>query len=291
MFGGIEAGGTKFVLAVGTGPDDLHDVTSIPTEAPDTTLPRAVAYFEERDVEAVGIAAFGPVDLDRSSDTYGSITSTPKPGWRDTDVLGVVARDLDVPVGFDTDVNGAALGEQRWGAAQGLDTFVYVTVGTGVGAGGVTGGEPLHGLLHPEMGHLLVRRHPDDTFAGSCPFHGDCLEGLAAGPALQQRWGRPAAELDADLAAAVEMEAWYLAQLAVTATYVVSPQRIVWGGGVMNLAGLAERMRERTVELLAGYLEVPAITEHTDDYLVRPGLGDHAGVLGAIALAQDAVAP
>lgn len=287
MFGGIEAGGTKFVLAVGTGPDDL-ETTSLPTTTPDETLPATLDFFDGRDVEAIGIAAFGPVDLDASSPTYGSITSTPKPGWRDTDVAGLVGDRLDVPVGFDTDVNGAAVGEARWGAAQGLDTFVYVTVGTGVGAGGLAGGRPLHGLLHPEMGHLLVRRHPDDDYVGRCPFHGDCLEGLAAGPALEDRWGKRPEELGDDLDAAVEIEAWYLAQLALACTYVLSPQRIVWGGGVMHLAGLLDRLRVRTVELLAGYLEVPAITEATDRYLVRPGLGDRAGVLGAIALAQDA---
>ena len=184
MFAGIEAGGTKVVCAVGTGPDDLSAVMSIATTTPAETLERTIAHLQAQPPgDAIGIASFGPVDLHRDSPTYGSITSTPKPGWRDTDVVGAVRAAFDVPVGFDTDVNGAALAEGRWGAARGLDTFVYVTVGTGIGGGAVVSDRVVHGLLHPEMGHLMVRRHPDDRYAGACPYHGDCLEGLAAGPA------------------------------------------------------------------------------------------------------------
>ena len=289
MYAGVEAGGTKFVCAVGTGPDDLSDPVTIPTTTPAETLRRTIeALRDHGPLDAIGVAAFGPVDLRRGSPTYGFITSTPKPHWTDTDVVGPLRAAFDVPVGFDTDVNGAALGERRWGAAQGLDTFVYVTVGTGIGAGGMAAGAPLHGLLHPEMGHLLVRRHPDDDLAGTCPYHGDCLEGLASGPAIERRWGRPGRQLGDDLPAAVDLEASYLAQLAVSITYVLSPARIVLGGGVMHLPGLLDAVRERTLALLNGYLDVPAITAEVEHYLVAPGLGDRAGVLGAVALAERA---
>lgn len=288
MYAGIEAGGTKFVCATGTGPDDLREVTTFPTTTPHETLGRAVRFVEEHGpVDAIGVASFGPVDLGPGSATFGHVTSTPKPGWQDADVVGPLREAFGVPVGFDTDVNGAALGEGRWGAAQGLDTFVYVTVGTGIGGGAVVGGSMAHGLLHPEMGHLPVRRHPDDAFRGRCPYHGDCLEGMAAGPALEDRWGRPGKEL-ADEPLAITFEAHYLAQLAATVSYVLSPQRIILGGGVMHLPGLLAVTRSRTLELLNGYLASPRITEQVDEYLVLPGLGDRAGVLGALALAEQA---
>jgi len=291
MYAGIEAGGTKFICAVGTGPDDLRDVTAFPTTTPDETLTRTSEFVAAHapDLRAVGVASFGPVDLSTNSDTYGYITSTPKPLWGYTDVLGPLRHSTDVPIGFDTDVNGAALGEARWGAAADVDSCVYVTVGTGIGGGAMIGGQLVHGLLHPEMGHLPVRRHPDDDYAGGCPFHGDCLEGLAAGPAIAARWGTPGQELTgAPLRAAAKIEAEYLAQLAVAATLLLSPARLIFGGGVMHLDGLVDALRSRTVELLNAYLDVPEITEHTDRYIVRPKLGDHAGVLGAIALAADA---
>ncbi len=290
MYAGIEAGGTKWVCAVGTGPDDLTAETTFPTTTPQETLGRMADFLREHEarLDAVGIASFGPVDLDASSPTYGSITSTPKSGWNGADVVGAARDAVDMPIGFDTDVNGAALGEGRWGAAKGLDTFVYVTVGTGIGGGGVVRGELLHGLLHPEMGHLLVRHAEGDDFAGVCPYHGDCLEGMAAGPALKQRWGRPAEELEDDLEAALELQASYLGQLATALTLTLSPQLIILGGGVMKLPGLVERVRDETVALLGGYIDVPAVTKETDSYIVIPGLGDRAGVLGAIALAERA---
>lgn len=293
MYAGIEAGGTKFVCAVGTGPDDLADVTTFPTTDPDETLARTGEFLRSHadQLDAVGIASFGPLDLHCESDTYGYITSTPKPGWQSTDVVGSVRAAVDVPVGFDTDVNGAAVGEARWGAAADVDSCVYVTVGTGVGGGALIGARPLHGLLHPEMGHLPVRRHPDDDFAGTCPYHGDCLEGMAAGPALHERWGVPAQDLNGvQREPAVAIEAEYLAQMAAAMVYLLSPARMIFGGGVMQLPGLLEALRTRTVELLNGYIAVPAITEHIDRAIVRPGLGDRAGVLGAIALAADAAA-
>lgn len=294
MYAGIEAGGTKFVVAVGAGPDDLSESVRFPTTSPAETLERTAdvvrVLAEGVALDAVGVASFGPVDLDRTSPSYGYITSTPKPGWRDTDVVGYLRRALGVPVGFDTDVNAAALAEHRWGAATGVPTSVYVTVGTGIGGGAVIDGQPLHGLLHPEMGHLTVRRAPDDEHPGSCPFHGDCLEGLAAGPAIEERWGKPAMDLGENTERAVRLEAWYLAQLITAIIYVLSPGRIVLAGGVIGMPRLLTVTRHRTVELLARYLPVETITERIDRYVVRPGLGDRSGVLGAIILATQAAA-
>jgi fructokinase len=203
-------------------------------------------------------------------------------------VLGPLRAVADVPLGFDTDVNGAALAESRWGAATDVASCVYVTTGTGIGGGGVLDGRLLHGLLHPEMGHLTVRRAPGDDFAGACAYHGDCLEGMASGPAIAKRWGTPGQHLTgSQLTAAVDLEAGYLAQMAAAMAYLLSPHRLIFGGGVMHLDGLLDALRARTVDLINGYIDVPAITEHIDRYIVPPVLGDHAGLLGAIALAAD----
>lgn len=291
MYVGIEAGGTKFVCAAGTGPDDLTDVTRFPTTTPDETLRRTCAFVADhaQGLRGIGVASFGPIDLRRSSTTYGSITSTPKPYWHNADVLGPLRAVADVPIGFDTDVNGAALAEARWGAATDVSSCVYVTIGTGIGGGGLVDGQLVHGLLHPEMGHLPVARHPADEFPGRCPFHGDCLEGMAAGPAIEQRWGRPAQHLTgAELAQAIEVEADYLAQMAAALSYILSPERLIFGGGVMHLAGLLDAVRVQLVTRLNGYLAIPEITDDVERYLVRPALGDTAGVLGAIGLATDA---
>jgi len=293
---GIEAGGTKFVCAVGTGPADLRGSVVIPTTTPAETLGRVVAYFREQQqsglhIEAMGIASFGPLDLAPASPRYGYITTTPKPGWADTDLVGSIQRALDVPIVLDTDVNGAAYGEFRWGAGRGLHSSAYLTVGTGVGGGAVIAGRPLRGLLHPEMGHLTVQRHPDDDFPGSCPFHGDCLEGLTSGPAIHRRTGRPASDLGATLNRVVELEAWYLAQLVTAVTYLLTPQRIVLGGGVLNLPGLIEAVRVSTLARLAGALDGGVVADGMRPYLVTPALGGLSGVLGALALAELASAP
>lgn len=290
----IEAGGTKFVCAVGSGPNTLRTVTSFPTTTPAATLGQAVAFIRDEQahrgpIAAVGVACFGPVDLRTDSATYGHITSTPKPGWQGTDMVGTFRREFGVPVGFDTDVNGAALAESRWGAGTGCDPVVYVTVGTGVGGGALINGRPLHGLLHPEAGHLMVRRHPDDDYPGRCPYHGDCLEGLASGPAIEDRWGCPAGELGADRDRAVAIESWYLGQLAASLTYLLSPELIVMGGGVMKLPGLLEATRADTARVLSGYIDTAKTTSKIDDYIVTPGLGDTAGVLGGVALAHTAL--
>lgn len=292
LWGGVEAGGTKFVCAVGTGPDDLRAETRFGTTEPGETLGRAIEFFrdaarEHGEIAGLGVASFGPVDVDPRSPTWGYVTTTPKPGWTHTDVAGTLGRALDVPVAFDTDVNGAALGEQRWGAARGLDTCVYVTVGTGIGGGGLIAGELMHGLLHPEMGHLAVPRHPEDAFEGICPFHGDCLEGLASGPALEARTGVRGEDL-VDDHPVWQFEAHYLAVLATNLTLILSPQRLIIGGGVMRRRRLYDLVRHGLRQRLAGYLKTPEILQGTDRYLVAPSLGHRSGVLGAIALASRA---
>lgn len=290
LYGAVEAGGTKFVCAIGTGPDDIRALERFPTTTPEETLGRTVAFFrdhpEARGLRAVGIGSFGPVDPDPASPTYGFITSTPKPGWGHTDFAGTLQRVLDVPVAFDTDVNAAAVGEHRWGAAQGLDTFLYLTVGTGIGGGGLVGGQRMRGLVHPEMGHILLPRAAGDDFAGTCPYHGACLEGMASGPAIEARWGRPAIELPADHRAWA-FEAHYLAAALVNYICVLSPQRIIMGGGVMHQDHMLPRVRTRVQELLNGYVQAPAVLDGIDRYIVPPALGDRAGVLGALALGRS----
>jgi fructokinase len=289
-FGGIEAGGTKFICAVGSGPDDLRAEIRFPTTTPEATIGQAIAFFQEQAKEeplaAVGIASFGPVDPNPDSPTFGYITTTPKAGWANTDFAGAIERTLGVPVGFDTDVNGAALGEYRWGAAQGLDTFIYLTIGTGLGGGGLVNGQLMHGLIHPEMGHILVPRHPDDDFVGVCPYHGDCLEGMTTGPALEKRWGQPGQTLPAGHPA-WELEAYYLAQGLVNFICTLSPQRIIMGGGVMEQRHLFPMIRQQVQALLNGYVQSPAILEQIDRYIVPPKLGNKAGILGAMALAEQ----
>jgi fructokinase len=293
LYGGIEAGGTKFVCAIGSSPDDVHAETSFPTTTAEETINQAIAFFREyqqkEPLAAVGIASFGPVDLNPVSSTFGYITTAPKSGWAYTEFAGRISRSLRVPVRFDTDVNAAALGEAAWGAAQGLDTFIYLTVGTGIGGGGMANGQLLHGLLHPEMGHLRVPHDwKQDPYPGACPFHGDCLEGLAAGPALAGRWGRRGETLPPDHPAWA-LEAHYLALGLVNLICALSPQRIILGGGIMQQTELFRMIRRDVQEFLKGYLQVKAILEEIDKYIVPPGLGSRAGLLGAIELAKKAV--
>ncbi len=294
LFGGIEAGGTKFVCAIGSGPQDLRAETQFPTTSPGETIGRAIAFFQQHtrslQLAAIGVACFGPVDLDPASATYGSITTTPKPGWRQTDVAGRLQQALQVPVAFDTDVNGAALAEFRWGAAQGLDPSLYVTIGTGIGVGGIMNGRPMHGLIHPEAGHMRIphdwRQNP---FPGHCPFHGDCFEGLASGPALKERWGQPAETLQPDHPA-WNLEAWYIGLAISNLVCILSPKRIVLGGGVMKQRQLFPHVRRQVQSILNGYIQSPAILREVDQYIVPPGLGARSGVLGGIALAADLIA-
>ena len=287
--GGIEAGGTKFVCAIGTGPDDVRAQVQFSTTSPGATLAKAIDFFRasEDAVAAVGIGSFGPVDPDSSSPTFGHITSTPKEGWEDTDFVGPIARELDVPVAFDTDVNAAALGEHRWGAARDVETLLYLTVGTGIGGGVVAGGKRVHGLVHPEVGHIRLPRAAGDGFEGTCPYHGDCLEGMASGPALKARWGAPPETLPPDHSA-WEMEAHYLGMALANCVCIFSPERFVLGGGVMHQEQLFPMVRQVVQKELNGYVQAPALLHEIDRYIVPPALGDRAGVLGALALAQEA---
>ena len=282
-FGGIEAGGSAFRCAVASGLDDV-DFAEFPTTTPAETMARVTEFFRARPaVEAIGIASFGPIDPNPESPTFGYITSTPKLAWRNFDFAGAVRRALGTPIAFDTDVNAAALAESQWGAARGWRSFLYVTVGTGVGGGAFIDGRLLHGRQHPEMGHIRIPHdRARDPFAGSCPYHGDCLEGLAAGPAIEARWGH-AGRLLPDGHAAWDLEAEYLAFGIVSWTCTLSPQAIVLGGGVMLRQELFPKIRTRVAQLLNGYLEPPEI--------VPPKLGARVGVLGAIALAVGVRVP
>lgn len=294
LFGGIEGGGTKFLCAVGTAPDDIRREARFPTTTPAETLGQAVDFFKqaERDfgrLSALGIASFGPLDPHPVSPAYGRILLTPKPGWTNADLLGTLRSAFDIPIGFDTDVNGAALGEWTWGAAQGLDTFLYLTVGTGIGGGMMANGKLLHGLLHPEMGHILLPHDRlRDPFEGVCPFHRDCFEGLASGPAIEKRWGQRAETLPSDHPA-WRLEAHYIALALVNYILAFSPQRIIIGGGVGGRDDLLPLIRREAQTLLNGYVQSPAVTQHMDGYIVHPALGSRAGMLGAIALAKKAI--
>jgi len=299
LVGALEAGGSKFVCAVGTGPGDgMLARISFPTgDRPAELLSMVVDWLKDQEarhgrLRALGIASFGPVDLHPSSPRYGFITSTPKAGWRNADVAGRLrAAFAGVPLGFDTDVNGAALGEHTWGSATGLSDFVYITLGTGVGAGAMVGGRLLHGLVHPEMGHMLLPREPGDDFQGVCPYHGACWEGLCSGPALHARTGIRAEDLPPDHPA-WDLMARYTARAIANITCVLSPQRVILGGSVRKGGRLGEerffqRVREELKHALNGYIIHPFLDADIDYYLVPPFLGDDAGVCGAMALAQD----
>ncbi len=291
VFGCIEAGGTKFVLGVVRDDGTILHTARIPTRHPSETIAAAMAFFQAHrpsiaSYAAFGIASFGPVDLDRSSPLWGHVVDTPKPGWSGTDLAGPFARGFDCPVGFDTDVNGAALSEWLWGGAVGVDVATYVTVGTGIGGGAIIEGRPLHGARHPEMGHMRLKRHVEDMdFAGTCPFHGDCLEGMASGPAIVARWGASLSDLPTDHLGK-RIIAYYLAQAVIAQQALLSPRRIILGGGVMDTPGLLETVREAAAALGGGYFD--ANPANYDNLIVAPGLGSKAGLLGALALAQRA---
>jgi fructokinase len=290
LYGGIEGGGTKFVCVIGRSPSDIVGETRIPTTTPDATLSRTADFFRTESAKhgqlaAIGVGSFGPVDLCEGSATWGFITTTPKAGWAQTDVARRLMNELGVPVAFDTDVNTAAIGEARWGAAQGLDTFIYLTVGTGIGGGGLVGGRPMHGLVHPEIGHMLLPDQAADPFPGVCPFHGGCLEGLASGPAIHARWGQPGESLPVDHPGWA-LEARYLGLALANLVCTLSPQRIVLGGGVMEQPHLFPLIRKEVVALLNGYIRAAEILDAIDAYIVPPGLGNRSGRLGALAMAE-----
>lgn len=293
IYAGIEAGGTKFVCAAGSGPDNIIERTEFPTAFPDETLNRCLGFFSDfrqryGELSAIGIGSFGPVDPDPASDTFGYITSTPKPGWENTDIAGYFKKALNLPAGFDTDVNAAALAEGRWGAAAGLADFVYITVGTGIGGGIIVNNSLIHGLTHPEIGHLpAVRDKSADPFPGVCPYHSDCIEGLASGPAIEKRWGKPANEISPGHKA-WEIESDYLAQLAAVCTLFYSPGKIIFGGGVMQQEHLLPMIRNKAAIILNGYIRHKNVGEDIESFILKPGLGGNSGIYGTFILAEKA---
>lgn len=288
LIGALEAGGTKMVCALGNENGTILEQVSIPTTTPEETVEQIVRYFKDKDIEALGVAAFGPVDVKPQSPTYGRILDTPKLAWRHFDLLGALKKELDVPMGLDTDVNGSCLGEMTYGCAKGLDSAIYITIGTGVGVGVCAGGKLLHGMLHPEGGHILLARHPEDPEGGICPYHPNCLEGFASGPSIERRWGKKAVEL-VDRPEVWELESYYIAQALVNYIMILSPQKIILGGGVMHQEQLFPLIRKKTADYLNGYIKTKEI-ENLDTYIVPPSLNDNQGVLGCLKLAHKALA-
>ncbi len=284
LFGALEAGGTKMVMAIGNENGEILEQLSIPTETPDITMVKIIDYFKEKSIEALGIGSFGPIDLDKGSKTYGSITSTPKLAWVNYNIVNELKNALQIPVGFDTDVNASALGEATWGIMNGLDSGIYITIGTGVGVGAYMNGSLLHGMLHPEAGHVLLSKHPDDPFEGVCPYHPNCLEGLASGPSIEKRWNKKAYELE-DNAKVWELEAYYIAQGIVNYILTLSPHKIVLGGGVMHQKQLFPLIRKEVANLLNGYIKTRQM-EELDQYIVPASLNDNQGIMGCIQLAK-----
>ena len=284
----VEAGGTKFICGLGTEDGKIIDRINIPTTTPEETMKQVIKYFKDKEFDVMGVGSFGPIDPVKESATYGYITKTPKPYWSDYNIIGELKKHFDVPMEFDTDVNGAALAEAWWGSGNGLKNVMYITVGTGIGAGAVVDGKMLQGLTHPEMGHIFLKRHKDDNYEGKCPFHKDCLEGLASGPAIEERWGKKGVAL-ADDEKVWEMEAYYLAQGLINYILILSPQKIIMGGGVMKQQQLFPLIRKNVQKFLNGYVHKKEILEDIDDYIVYPGLGDEAGFIGSIALGKIAL--
>ncbi|WP_343208372.1 ROK family protein [Anaerolentibacter hominis] len=288
ILGALETGGTKMVAAIGNEKGEILERVSIPTTVPEETLPKCIDFFRGKGIEALGIAAFGPVDLHKDSPTYGYITTTPKLAWANCNLMGAFKEVFDVPMEIDSDVNGSCLGEATWGCTQGMDNSVYITVGTGLGVGIMVDGKLLHGMLHPEAGHVIVKRHPDDVdYKCHCPYHESCLEGLAAGPSIQERWGKPAIELS-DNMKVWEIESYYLAQGIVDYILTVSPRRIVLGGGVMHQEHMMPLVRRKVKELLNGYVKTKEL-ENLEEYLVLPSLNDDQGIMGCLKLALMAI--
>ncbi len=287
LYGGMEGGGTKFACAVGSGPEKIVEEIRFPTTTPGETLGQAIAFFQKYKVSAIGLAPFGPLDLDPASPAYESITATPKPGWSGTNLLAGFRQAFDIPLAFDTDVNAAAFGEFYWPPQnRGLDSLVYFTIGTGIGAGIIINGRVIHGLTHPEAGHMrLPHDRKKDPFPGICPFHKDCFEGMASGSALARRWRKPAETLPENHPA-WELEATYIAYALVNVILTLSPQRIVLGGGVMQHAALFPSIRSKVRTILNGYIASPVLAGTMEEYIVPPALGRRSGVLGAMALAN-----
>ncbi len=285
--GALEAGGTKMVCAIGDENGNIYEQVSIPTETPEVTLPKLAEWFRERNVEALGIGCFGPIDLNKESETYGYITSTPKLPWVNCDVVGYFKKALGCPIGFDTDVNGSALGEVTFGQAKDKKNIMYITIGTGVGAGVYAEGKLLHGMMHPEAGHVLIRRRQGDTYEGKCPYHKDCMEGMTAGPAIEARWGKKGIDLK-DRPEVWDLEAYYIAQALVNYIMTLSPEMIILGGGVMHQEQLFPLIRGYVKELLAGYIKTKQLDD-LEHYIVAPSLNDNQGIMGALELGRRAL--
>ncbi len=293
FFGGIESGGTKIRVIVANDPNNVFAESQFTTTAPVESLQKCIEFFnttEEKignNIKAIGFGSFGPLDLDPLSPTFGYITGTPKPDWSNYDVLGFMKSNMNHPVFLETDVNCAALGERTWGAAQGLNDFVYITIGTGIGGGVFINGKPLHGLIHSELGHMFIPHDVNaDAFTGCCQFHNDCMEGLASGPAIQARWGQPAEKLPKDHPA-WDLEAKYISVFLANIILAMSPRRIILGGGVMQKEGLLKKIHQHLPGLLNNYVHSTWVIEKLTEYIVLPGLKDRSGVLGAIALARS----
>ncbi len=284
LLGALEAGGTKMICAVGTSDGNILDKVSFPTETPETTMPKMLGYFKDKGIKALGIGCFGPIDLIKGSKTYGYITTTPKLAWQNFNIVKAFSDELKVPVGFDTDVNAAVLGESVFGAAKGLKNAIYATIGTGVGIGVLSEGKLLHGVLHPEGGHILIARKDKDNAKSACPFHDNCLEGLAAGPAIEKRWGKKGFDL-ADRPEVWELEAYYIAQALVNYTLLLAPARIILGGGVMAQDQLFPLIRTKFKELMNGYLSVKELAD-LDSFIVPSALGGTQAILGCFVLAE-----
>jgi len=277
--GAIEAGGTKMCCAICDENGNILERMTCPTLKPEETLPVMRAWFEDKNIDCLGIACFGPIDLHKDSETYGYVTTTPKPFWGNTDFVGAF-RSLGVPIGFDTDVNGSVTGEATFGIAKGIKNVVYLTIGTGVGAGILCEGNLVHGMLHPEGGHILLTKRADDPMEGSnCPFHPNCFEGLCAGPAIQKRWGKPGKELG-DREDVWDLQAWYIAQALVDYTMILSPEMIILGGGVSHQTQVLPMIRKYYAEFMNGYLKTKEL-ENLDNYIVVQSLDDNQGILGA----------
>ena len=284
--GALEAGGTKMVLAIGNEKGEVFDKVTIPTKTPQETMPLMVEYFKKNKIESLGIGCFGPVDLRKESETYGYITSTPKLAWKNYNILGEFKEKLDIPVGFDTDVNAACLGEVYFGEGKNLENVVYITIGTGIGAGIFSQGKLLHGNLHPEAGHIILKRHALDEYEGKCPYHKDCFEGLASGPSIEARFGKPAFELT-DQNKVWEIESYYIAQAIVNYIMILAPEKIILGGGVMHEEKLFPLIRKEVLKILAGYLSTREL-ENMEDYIVKSSLKDEQGIKGALILGLEA---
>ncbi len=286
LYGALEAGGTKMVCAIGDENGKIIEQISVPTVTPDKTMPAIIEYFKDKEIKALGVACFGPVDVNTASPTYGYILNTPKPAWGNYDIVGTLKKALNCPIGFDTDVNGSLLGEVTWGSAKGLTDVVYITIGTGIGGGILSGGNVVHGMLHPEMGHMKLIPVPGDNFPGRCPFHANCFEGMASGPAINDRWGASAGKLT-DRDEVWELESEYIAQAVSNLIFIMSPQKVILGGGVMHQMQLFPLIRKKVIEKVSGYIDTAELRD-MDSYICPAGLNDDQGIMGAVKLAMNA---